>query len=149
MRSIGSDERKRYSNIALVRRLRSFAWINARRFPGVRCSTLKTRCRSLLCLMIMPGRIWVAGMAIRKSLSLLWFEVKVQSAGCSLRIYCHAIGSRFDDANALGEAREPHQQTYKFILSFAFLAAPAFTNHFNFQHSPTLFKDNEYSPNAF
>src|ERR1700758_933280 len=38
--------------------------MKARRLPGVRCSTLKTACRSLLCLMIMPGRSWVAGMAI-------------------------------------------------------------------------------------
>src|SRR6266853_1021603 len=38
--------------------------MNARRFPGVRCSTLKTECRSLLCLMIMPGRSWVAGIDI-------------------------------------------------------------------------------------
>src|SRR5215472_1906213 len=35
--------------------------MKARRFPGVRCSTLNTECRSLLCLMIMPGRSWVAG----------------------------------------------------------------------------------------
>src|SRR5216683_8006225 len=62
--SIGSGERKRCSNMAPVRRLRSLAWINARRFPGVRCSTLKTECRSLLCLMIMPGRSWVAGIDI-------------------------------------------------------------------------------------
>src|SRR5205823_9457961 len=34
------------------------------KLPGVRCSTLKTECRSLLCLMIMPGRSWVAGIAI-------------------------------------------------------------------------------------
>src|SRR6478609_326437 len=38
--------------------------MNARRLPGVRCSTLNTECRSLLCLMIMPGRSWVAGIAI-------------------------------------------------------------------------------------
>jgi hypothetical protein len=62
--SIGSGERKRCSNMAPVRRLRSFAWMNARRLPGVRCSTLKTECRSLLCLMIMPGRSWVAGIAM-------------------------------------------------------------------------------------
>src|SRR5579864_2197257 len=58
---MGSGERKRCSNMAPVRRLRSFAWMKARKFPGVRCSTLKTECRSLLCLMIMPGRSWVAG----------------------------------------------------------------------------------------
>src|SRR5713226_3306433 len=56
--------------MAPVRRLRSFAWMNARRFPGVRCSTLNTECRALLCLMIMTGRSWVAGMAICKMLSL-------------------------------------------------------------------------------
>src|SRR5437588_12897987 len=68
---MGSGERKRCSNIAPVRRLRSFAWMKARRLPGVRCSTLKTECRSLLCLMIMPGRSWVAGMAIAELLSLV------------------------------------------------------------------------------
>src|ERR1700688_4848058 len=68
---MGSGERKRCSNMAPVRRLRSLAWIKARKLPGVRCSTLKTECRSLLCLMIMPGRSWVAGMAIAKLLSLL------------------------------------------------------------------------------
>src|SRR5215467_3399611 len=62
--SIGSGERKRSTNIAPVRRLRSLAWMKARRLPGVRCSTLKTECRSSLCLMIMPGRSWVAGIAI-------------------------------------------------------------------------------------
>src|SRR5690242_5992256 len=67
---IGSGERKRCSNMAPVRRLRSFAWIKARRLPGVRCSTEKTECRSLLCLMIMPGRSWVAGIDIVKELSL-------------------------------------------------------------------------------
>src|ERR1700733_6047669 len=67
--SIGSGERKRCSNMAPVRRLRSLAWMKARRLPGVRCSTLKTECRSLLCLMIMPGRSWVAGIDIaRKTL---------------------------------------------------------------------------------
>src|SRR5437667_3150747 len=56
--------------MAPVRKFRSLACINARRFPGVRCSTLKTECRSLLCLMIMPGRSCVAGMAIAELLSL-------------------------------------------------------------------------------
>src|ERR1700730_6313726 len=50
--------------MAPVRRLRNLAWMKARRLPGVRCSTLKTECRSLLCLMIMPGRSWVAGIDI-------------------------------------------------------------------------------------
>src|SRR5260370_9919984 len=50
--------------MAPVRRLRSFAWMKARRLPGVRCSTLNTECKSLLCLMIMPGRSWVAGIDI-------------------------------------------------------------------------------------
>src|SRR5580658_2153612 len=68
--SMGSGERKRCSNMAPVRRLRSLAWMKARRFPGVRCSTLNTECRSLLCLMIMPGRIWVAGIDIAKEISL-------------------------------------------------------------------------------
>src|SRR6266567_8334322 len=44
--------------------------MKARRLPGVRCSTLKTECRSLLCLMIMPGRSWVAGIDIGEKLSL-------------------------------------------------------------------------------
>src|ERR1700730_18751255 len=61
---MGSGERKRCSNMAPVRRLRSFAWMKARRLPGVRCSTLNTECKSLLCLMIMPGRSWVAGIDI-------------------------------------------------------------------------------------
>src|SRR3984885_14810837 len=67
---MGSGDRKRCSNMAPVRRLRSLAWMKARRLPGVRCSTLKTECRSLLCLMIMPGRSWVAGMDIAKWFSL-------------------------------------------------------------------------------
>jgi hypothetical protein len=62
--SIGSGERKRCSNIAPVRRFLSLAWMKARKLPGVRCSTANTECRSLLCLMIMPGRIWVAGIDI-------------------------------------------------------------------------------------
>src|ERR1700751_4938433 len=44
--------------------------MKARRLPGVRCSTLNTECRSLLCLMIMPGRSWVAGIAIADEISL-------------------------------------------------------------------------------
>src|SRR5208283_762180 len=59
-----SGERKRCSNMAPVRRLRSLDWMKARRLPGVRCSTLNTECKSLLCLMIMPGRSWVAGIDI-------------------------------------------------------------------------------------
>src|SRR6266481_4460339 len=59
--SMASPERKRCSNIAFVRRLRSFAWMNARKLPGVRCSTLMTVCSSLLCLITIPGRILVAG----------------------------------------------------------------------------------------
>src|SRR5260370_33312317 len=62
--SMGSGERKRCSNMAPVRRLRNLAWMKARRLPGVRCSTLNTECKSLLCLMIMPGRSWVAGIDI-------------------------------------------------------------------------------------
>src|SRR3981189_379726 len=60
----GSGEGERCWNMAPVRRLRSFAWMKARRLPGVRCSTLNTECKSLLCLMIMPGRSWVAGIDI-------------------------------------------------------------------------------------
>src|SRR3954471_16837475 len=51
--------------MAPVRRFRSLAWMNARKLPGVRCSTLKTACNSLLCLITMPGRIWVAGIDIK------------------------------------------------------------------------------------
>src|SRR5258707_651276 len=40
--SMASPERKRCSNMAPVRILRSLAWIKARRLPGVRCSTLNT-----------------------------------------------------------------------------------------------------------
>src|SRR5579864_4218105 len=61
---MGSGERKRCSNMAPVRRLRSLAWMKARKLPGVRCSTENTECRSLLCLIIMPGRSWVAGIDI-------------------------------------------------------------------------------------
>src|SRR6266516_4809825 len=43
-----------------VRRLRIFACTNPRRFPGVRCATLKTEYNSLLYLMTIPGRICVA-----------------------------------------------------------------------------------------
>src|SRR5580700_4311315 len=68
--SMGSGERKRCSNMAPVRRLRSLAWMKARRLPGVLCSTLKTECRSLLCLIIMPGRSWVAGIDMRLTVSL-------------------------------------------------------------------------------
>src|SRR5215831_16816439 len=64
---MGAGERKRCSNIAPVRRLRSLAWMKARKLPGVRCSTLNTECRSLLCLMIMPGRNCVAGIDIAQN----------------------------------------------------------------------------------
>src|SRR5438270_2236752 len=75
--SIGSGERKRCSNMAPVRRLRSLAWMKARRLPGVRCSTLNTECRSLLCLMIMPGRSWVAGIDIAEENLLTKFRLKL------------------------------------------------------------------------
>src|SRR5882672_8757096 len=65
---MASAERKRCSNMAPDFRFRSLAWMNARRLPGVRCSTLKTRCSCSLCLMIMPGRICVAGIAIERKL---------------------------------------------------------------------------------
>src|SRR5690349_728905 len=66
--------------MAPVRRLRSLAWINARKLPGVRCSTLNTEHKSLLCLMTMPGRIWVAGIAITKLL-LVWIREWLPIAG--------------------------------------------------------------------
>src|ERR1700683_2557445 len=48
--------------------------MKARRLPGVRCSTLNTECKSLLCLMIMPGRSWVAGIdiAVLHLLTVCW-----------------------------------------------------------------------------
>src|SRR5215468_8087506 len=49
--------------------------MKARRLPGVRCSTENTECKSLLCLMIMPGRSWVAGIDMR---------VNVSSKSCDL-----------------------------------------------------------------
>src|SRR5436189_6017031 len=81
---MGSGERKRCSNIAPVRRLRSFAWVKARRLPGVRCSTLKTECRSLLCLMIMPGRSWVAGIDIA-GLHLLHASSGILGSGAGIQ----------------------------------------------------------------
>src|ERR1035441_2760056 len=80
--SMGSGERKRCSNIAPVRRLRNFAWIKARRLPGVRCSTANTECKSLLCLMIMPGRSWVAGIDIA-GLHLLQSDRNFSAAAAS------------------------------------------------------------------
>ena len=68
--SMASAERKRCSNIAPDLRLRSLAWMKARRLPGVRCSTEKTTWSWSLCLIIMPGRICVAGIDIRKPLIL-------------------------------------------------------------------------------
>src|SRR6266550_7673069 len=65
--------------------------MKARKFPGVRCSTLKTECRSLLCLMIMPGRSWVAGMAIAKLLSLRYLRLAEgrcsHNCRCGLTVY--------------------------------------------------------------
>src|SRR4030081_2616084 len=88
--SMGSGERKRCSNMAPVRRLRNFAWMKARKLPGGRCSTLNTECKSLLCLMIMPGRSWVAGIDIA-GLHLLtvcqefWCWVEVAGASAAHR----------------------------------------------------------------
>src|SRR5580698_6419752 len=92
--SIGSGERNRCSNIAPVRRFRSLAWMNARRLPGVRCSTLKTECKSLLCLMIMPGRSWVAGIDIALLLLLhsaqeFWAAGQVARASVALGLTFH------------------------------------------------------------
>src|SRR5579871_2290812 len=97
---MGSGERKRCSNMAPVRRLRNLAWMKARRLPGVRCSTLKTECRSLLCLMIMPGRSWVAGIAIAQKLSFIdcgwpgdWREA-TRSTGREVQItILHGLGA--------------------------------------------------------
>src|ERR1035437_9508604 len=84
---MASAERKRCSNMAPVRRLRSLAWMKARRLPGVRCSTLKTRCSWSLCLMIMPGRICVAGIAIRVKLLALVAEVPRENLALAC-LYC-------------------------------------------------------------
>src|SRR5271169_3239615 len=46
--------------------------MKARRFPGVRCSTENTECKSLLCLITMPGRNCVAGIAIPVTPYLFW-----------------------------------------------------------------------------
>src|SRR6267378_1099367 len=102
--SMGSGERKRCSNMAPVRRLRSFAWMKARRLPGVRCSTLNTECKSLLCLMIMPGRSWVAGIDIA-GLHLLtvcqefWCWVEVAGASAALGINSFILHRRRDCGN--------------------------------------------------
>src|SRR5271156_1131799 len=71
--------------------------MNARRFPGVRCSTLKTVCSSLLCLMIMPGRICVAGIAIKEKLldlSLDWVKQKPSRVDCSPFSTCRRFARR-------------------------------------------------------
>src|SRR5690242_12721974 len=54
--------------------------MKARRLPGVRCSTLNTECRSLLCLMIIPGRSWVAGIDICGNALLLGFATCLSGA---------------------------------------------------------------------
>src|SRR5690348_392606 len=54
--------------------------MKARRLPGVRCSTLNTKCRSLLCLMIIPGRSWVAGIDICGNALLLGFAACLSEA---------------------------------------------------------------------
>src|SRR5207248_6740857 len=45
------------------------------------CSTLNTECRSLLCLMIMPGRSWVAGIAITEGAPYRIWCVPFDSSG--------------------------------------------------------------------
>ena len=75
--------------MAPVRRLRSLAWMKARRLPGVRCSTLKTECRSLLCLMIMPGRSWVAGIDIACKTLLVRLRLKPAEGGASHKFRRH------------------------------------------------------------
>src|SRR5271154_380536 len=84
--------------------------MNARRFPGVRCSTLKTVCSSLLCLMIMPGRICVAGIAIKEKLLRLLLELPGQNAiapnhDCSSFAICRRGGKRSDRCD--GRGRRP------------------------------------------
>src|SRR5579871_2108955 len=81
--------------MAPVRRLRSLAWIKARRFPGVRCSTLNTECRSLLCLITIPGRSWVAGIAILSSPSEL--STTESRTACVVRALLPAMRERGAD----------------------------------------------------
>src|ERR1700677_1582207 len=68
--------------------------MNARRFPGVRCSTLKTVCSSLLCLMIMPGRICVAGIAIKEKLLALLLKWALTRIPASLHWTPHGARQR-------------------------------------------------------
>src|ERR1022692_5057630 len=103
--SMGSGERKRCSNMAPVRRLRSLAWMKARKLPGVRCSTLKTECRSLLCLMIMPGRSWVAGIDIA-GLHLLNILLGIWVAGqVSRASAAHGLTAYFTQARWVVETK--------------------------------------------
>src|ERR1017187_10222500 len=85
---MASAERKRSSNMAPVRMLRSLAWMKARRLPGERCSTLKTRCNWSLCLIIMPGRICVAEIDIRVELLALCAAHPREKFGLGLSSHC-------------------------------------------------------------
>src|SRR5580700_10703459 len=104
--SIGSGERKRSTNMAPVRRLRSLAWMKARRLPGVRCSTLKTECRSSLCLMIMPGRSWVAGIDIAGLNLLTIFQELLRAGREALSAAPMANLSFYTEAQVCGRAGE-------------------------------------------
>src|ERR1700751_2686791 len=100
-RSMGSGERKRCSKMAPVRRLRSLDWMNERKLPGVRCSTLKTVCSSLLCLIIIPGLICVAGIAIKEKLlhlSLDWLKPNSQESIVAPSLFAEDSGEEAADA---------------------------------------------------
>src|SRR5262249_22371174 len=89
--------------MAPVRKLRSFAWMNARKFPGVRCSTLNTECRSLLCLIIMPGRSWVAGIAIAAEIS---FKIQFLLGGSGQTTFSARVRQLFS-LHVLGPVGKP------------------------------------------
>src|SRR5262249_18834522 len=62
-RSTRSSERNRCSIIDPLRRLRSLVCTIPRQFPGVICCASKTRYSSLLCFIVMPFFICVAGIS--------------------------------------------------------------------------------------
>src|SRR5208283_5225857 len=63
---------------------------------GVRCSTLNTECKSLLCLMTMPGRSCVAGIAIPNYSLVLWGSHLRKNTPSGLRRRAaRAVNTRF------------------------------------------------------
>ena len=61
----------------------------------MRCSTLNTECRSLLCLITIPGRSWVAGIAILSSPSEL--STTESRTACVVRALLPAMRERGAD----------------------------------------------------